>query len=402
MQHLHKLCPVIKIHLQEMDALKICKTIVFCFSFAMFCLQFRISIEKLLIPPLIDVSEEVSIDTIDMPIITVCPTNRINLTKFQENGYNKNDLMLFGNARYHGVSYMSWGAHLNKTFSQLTDALFPNILASNDVNPKLYPPGSRLIEQVYVPKYGYCMTISNYSQGYKLSITVIQADHDIHIFITDPKRHSTPILWFESQHGELITGTKGVEAWYDVQIRQKLKSNPNIKGVCEEYDSMTFADCVDEKVSEVMMPVLGCNPPYLSAKNQCTGYFVDEDLSKVRNYFKDINFWNEYLMELLAMRPIPPQKMCKEPCIATESYIELRGTNTPDHPRNGATMTKVNLNFKQTVLKAYKIINYSPYDFLIDSGSSLGLWLGLSIFSLTDLSFTALYFIKKRIVYIVK
>lgn len=383
-----------------MDVLKICKTIVFCFSFAMFCIQFKISIDKLLIPPLVDVSEEISIDTIDMPIITVCPTNQINSTKFQEYGYIKNELMLYGNARYNSITYMSWGAHLNKTFSQLLDDLFPNVLVSSDVNPKL-TSGPKVIEKVHVPKYGHCMSVSNYSDGHQLSITVLQADNDFHIFVTDQKQHSTPVLWFESQHGELVKGTKGVEAWYDVEIRQRLRSNPNIKGVCEEYDSNTFADCVDDKVSEVMMPVLGCNPPYLSTINQCNHTFVDTESYKVRNFFKDIEFWNEYLMELLALRPIPPQKMCKEPCMATESYIELRGTNSPDHPKHGATMAKVNLNFKKTVVKTYKSINYSFSDFLIDSGSSLGLWLGLSIFSLTDISFTALYFIKKRMIKII-
>ena len=378
-----------------MQVLQLLKYLVFCLSFAMFCYQLSVAVDKLIYPPLIDVTEIIDIKDIDPPVITVCPTNQINLTRIKENGYNKRDNLLYGRVHVKKNYFISWGGHLNKTFDELISGIFLNITGPTKLYPR-FPLPLRVQKMIFVPKYGYCLEVSDYNMINELSIQAIEPLGDFHVYVTDKKHHSFPVIWFPSQFGDLITGHSGIESWYDVQVKLRSRSDPNKKGICEEYDSNTFADCVDKEVSAVMLPVLNCNPPYLSPTNQCTGYFNGSELSKIKKYFTDIDLWNKYLMELVAFRPIPPQKMCKKPCLATESHVQLRGKNKPDHPR-GATMAKVNLNFKEEVPKTFKMINYTPYDFLIDAGSSLGLWLGLSVFSLTDLSIDALHYIETKL-----
>ena len=53
----------------------------------MFCIQFRIAIINLLDPPSVDTTEERSISEIDLPIVTICPTNQTNETRLKELGY---------------------------------------------------------------------------------------------------------------------------------------------------------------------------------------------------------------------------------------------------------------------------------------------------------------------------
>ena len=62
---------------------------------------------------------------------------------------------------------------------------------------------------------------------------------------------------------------------------------------------------------------------------------------------------------------------------------QLRSKGAPQHPKE--TAAQINLNFQKVVEKRFKVISYGFYDFLIDTGSSMGLWLGISVFSLTDL-----------------
>ena len=379
-----------------MKALQLLKYLVFCLSFAMFCYQLSVAVERLMNPPLIEVTEIIDIKDIDPPVITVCPTNQINLIRIKENGYIKRDMILYGTAKIEKKQFLSWGGHLNKTFHELISDIFPNITGNS--YPKFHKKYLKGVDpmMIFAPKYGYCLEISDYNINNEISIQVFEPLGEFHVYVTDKKHHSYPVLWFSSQFGELITGLSGIESWYDVQVKLRSRSDPNKKGVCEEYDTNTFADCVKKEVSAVMLPVLQCNPPYLSLTNQCTGYFNGSEQSKIQKYFTDIDLWNNYLMELVAFRPIPPQKKCKKPCLATESTVQLRGKNKPDHPR-AMTMSKVNLHFKEEVPKTFKMINYTPYDFLIDSGSSLGLWLGLSIFSLTDLSIDALHYIETKL-----
>ena len=53
------------------------------------------------------------------------------------------------------------------------------------------------------------------------------------------------------------------------------------------------------------------------------------------------------------------------------------------------------LKFDDLVVHRTKVLAYGFSDFLIDLGSSLGLWFGLSVFGITDLGMTAYQWIKK-------
>ena len=46
---------------------------------------------------------------------------------------------------------------------------------------------------------------------------------------------------------------------------------------------------------------------------------------------------------------------------------------------------ELNFSFGEEVVHRQKYLAYGSYEFLIDVGSSLGLWLGLSVFGIVDL-----------------
>ena len=52
------------------------------------------------------------------------------------------------------------------------------------------------------------------------------------------------------------------------------------------------------------------------------------------------------------------------------------------------------LNFADQVVYTIKKLTYGPSEFLVDIGSSLGLWFGLSVFGITDLSIMAFQWLK--------
>ena len=104
----------------------------------------------------------------------------------------------------------------------------------------------------------------------------------------------------------------------------------------------------------------------------------------MKNYLlQKIKFWNDYIMNLNGLRHLPVHKQCKTPCITMKIETQLRSKGVPEHPKK--THARVNLNFQKIVEKRFKVISYGFYDFLIDVGSSMGLWLGISVFSITHL-----------------
>ena len=54
------------------------------------------------------------------------------------------------------------------------------------------------------------------------------------------------------------------------------------------------------------------------------------------------------------------------------------------------------LNFDDQVVFTTKQLAYGPSDFLIDIGSSLGLWFGLSVFGISDLGISAFQWVKNK------
>ena len=94
------------------------KLLAIILSFSMFCIQFKTAIESLISPPEIDSSSIKSIEDVDLPIITVCPTNQTNLTALELFGYNSS---LYNLHSGHGNS---WGNLFNHTFEELKKDIF--------------------------------------------------------------------------------------------------------------------------------------------------------------------------------------------------------------------------------------------------------------------------------------
>ena len=71
---------------------------------------------------------------------------------------------------------------------------------------------------------------------------------------------------------------------------------------------------------------------------------------------------------------------CPAPCLITETTMTVKSEGSTS--KQGATF--IHLQFNTEVVKSRNVLNYNLYNFLIDVGSSLGLWLGLSVLSFAD------------------
>ena len=82
---------------------------------------------------------------------------------------------------------------------------------------------------------------------------------------------------------------------------------------------------------------------------------------------------------------------CKNPCkkmtITLSPIGEENGFNVGD--------SSVTLRFDKLVKIERKMVVYTWFNFIIDVGSSLGLWLGLSAIGITDLGINSVVLVKK-------
>ena len=134
----------------------------------------------------------------------------------------------------------------------------------------------------------------------------------------------------------------------------------------------SFAECMDAENRKKTMPVLGCMLPWMSKSNQCSG-------------LQAITLGSQALLELLSIAYehaklglLKKDLSCPPPCdvlVARGKYLYTY----KDKCQSTVKLTFVEEIAVKTVMSAYGFDNL-----LVEVGSSLGLWLGLSVFGLFD------------------
>ena len=131
------------------------KLIAITLSFSMFCIQFKTAIESLISPPEIDSSSIQSIEDVDLPIITVCPTNQTNLTALELFGYN-------GRYNLHSGHGNSWGKLFNLTFEELKKDISDVEFAKSVKYYDYQLDQNSKVDLFYLPYHGYCREITRF------------------------------------------------------------------------------------------------------------------------------------------------------------------------------------------------------------------------------------------------
>ena len=340
--------------------------LVLIFSFVMFCIQCETAITNLISPPTVDSTTIKNIEDVELPVITLCPVNQTNQTALDELNYSNEQDLLSGN-----TIKTSWGNLHNLTHGELLNKTFN--FASADRIMVFDSDGDHYIEKiVYMPKYGFCKEISNYSTANELFVMPSFSYQDIRVFITDKNFRSYISPDFSSHKGSPIIVRKGQTHMYDVDL-EVISSCQVVK---EKVDKDDFKKCVDEEIQALIGKPLGCVPPWMSPHNQCNGTydrnFVDKFIPK---------FWKAYINPPMSLRKLEIETKCRKYCSTTSATVQVR--EKIDFV--SGHFSEIYIAFNQQVKEVDEVFNYGLFQFTVDVGSSFGLWLGLSILGLYDL-----------------
>ena len=248
------------------------KLLVMVICIVMFCVQFHHAILSLINPPIIDSTFRLRITEVAPPIITVCPTNQTFSSRVKQLGYPKKGKMFKGFVNCINDSCLSWGHNLNITFDQLVEQIFDKKLTENI---KFSQKG---IEEkvVILPRFGFCKEFSRYDPTKEVGILNWNPHTAMRIFFTDEKYRSYYSLDFSSHKGNNIIVQHGKHLCLNVNIN--IYSSCNIaKDSTEKVD---FQTCVDKKLKEDFLPIIGCVPPWMSSFYQCNATYPNKMIMK--------------------------------------------------------------------------------------------------------------------------
>ena len=338
------------------------KNIVMMVSSIFFSIQCKHAVESFISPKIIDATVIKDIKEINPPVITVCPTNQLNKTALMKLGYydDGNDLstVLIGIDK----NSTSWGSSNNLSYSQVLEQVTKREAIVWFFNPlNIVQP-----EIVIIPKFSFCKSFSNYDPNLEIIIT---SQYSFRLFITDQKYSSYIHPDFRSMKGNAILAHPGKVYFIDVLV--------SVMKVCNKPQFESFSACVDEWIQKSFISSIGCVPPWLSDQNQCNGIYLQNFTDLVSNY------GTNYVWAALSLLNLHEERKCKKLfCTFTSIETRLRDIEEDGPIR---LRTRVHLSFQTEVSVTEKIPDYNFFKLVIDIGSSLGLWLGLSILGLWDL-----------------
>ena len=148
---------------------------------------------------------------------------------------------------------------------------------------------------------------------------------------------------------------------------------------CQDYSKIgsSYGECIEDILEKKLIEWYGCIAPWFP-KN--TSRVCEED--------RDINIVNEmarvdavYQLYMLASeQDLSIFSTCLKPCLTMDLKLRL-----VHEISNQVDLGGVELSLNNEVVVNTAVIAYDMFSFVVDLGSALGLWLGLSALSIFDI-----------------
>ena len=338
----------------------------------------------------------------DLPSIFICPKANLfkgYLRNLKKHGYNSFEDFLVGNLNGSN-KHISWGGLTNISYGNSIQQVFGSN-ALDEVGIWRFPESRRPednyshhTEQGFTVFDGFCKKLdidASKMQQIGLYWTILTfPNEEFQISIADSRRSSYYKIDNEALNGDAIVPRKNIGKTYTLQFQVKhLMKNA---GKCTDYGEqeqfLTYADCVENHHQKMFQSLLGCMVPWLSAPNQ-PSVCKDRYTTTTNNFTVLENMISQIKTRVLLSND--HYNVCLKPCVELTVYSKLKGVVTDSNN------TLIALSFDASV-KIVKYMNaYGLFELVVDVGSSLGLWIGLSAIGVFDLFLKAASLLKKTL-----
>ena len=229
---------------------------------------------------------------------------------------------------------------------------------------------------------GLCKEISNYIDVEDI-VEIEIMETETRIFFTNQMTRSYFMPDLSSHIGDKVVLWPTQTTFVHVKVEVKSSCRElEVPWTVEDYNK-----CIDDQLHGIFSGNFNCTPPWLSTHNQCDGIYS-------RKYFdNNPTFSKQIVLPLLNFGNNKIEADCRKSCETKHYHVDVRG-DTSKGSKHHAYIT-----VDQKVSVTEKVANYSPFQFIIDVGSSLGLWLGLSVLGIHDLVVIALDYSKNSFVF---
>ena len=203
-----------------------------------------------------------------------------------------------------------------------------------------------------------------------------------HIYIVDTDSSLYYILNMDPMQGDAIEPdiTTKSQKYYYIELKEihwlKESGECMYYGAEEQFDS--FADCVAYEYEKIFKPTLGCAIPWHSAPKNEKNCNTKLNGSGT-HYGSKKDLIRDNVERIIKTDILEHTNACLKPCLQLKSYSKLKHTYKANY------YNRLELVFKKTVRVTKYLKAYTEFDLVVEIGSAMGLWIGLSILGVLDL-----------------
>ena len=334
------------------------------------------SIKKFIDGPVIQQTSQTKFDKIKKPVIFICQDGQFNYTEASSYGYDKLTYYSFGVAGYPIISWK--GKYGNRTFKDLQQSIYPTDYSNTKTTQGIIGTDYKVVsaeDMIFLTPIGFCAHVNVTERGVRFQVTEKST-----VYVADPRKVNK-IKMSKMEKGMLKLGPKGDGSYDNNNYKVKLSvynSALNEGQTCKDYEKegTSFGQCVEESIGDMFLDLYACLPPWFPnsgmltcEQNKETNIPPKEHMENYRHDF--VSFYYEMVLSKI--------KPCLPPCVTVN--LDLIDVSYIQSVTNKATMR---LDFENEVTVYTDVYAYDMFSLVVDLGSALGLWLGLSALSMLD------------------
>ena len=349
------------------------RTLIHVVASVFFTLQMVFAVQKYMAKPTILSPGTKPFSSLKEPLqITVCKADQFNYTRAAGLAYSSSFNHLAGKTT--NRTLLSWsGLNENHTFEETINFFYNS---TKDIGFAGFSgPISGIISSRFIIPYGVCKVF----EGKPASFMVIKletAEISPHVlFVSDPTATTSFQFPYSLMTGDQIKLQPPQYVDHNIQIKETTVYTDD--GSCVDYPNSryeSYSDCVDAEMRERILPTLGCMIPWISKQDACTNQIqrlpehellLNWTLNMVADSWGGIEYESE---------------SCRPACTILSAHSKeiTSGIPTFNH-------SSIYLHFRKQYEVQKIVLAYDSTALLVEIGSCLGLWLGLSVVGIFDL-----------------
>ena len=356
-----------------MRKLKTLRIIVQVVAFGTFVFQMQNSVRKYVDKPVVQQTSTTNLDNTEKPLIYICQDGQFNYTQSKLHGYT--DMTYFTNGYNDDLDNYTWkGKYRNRTFKDLQELLFnskdPNFVAAVGNSWEEIET-----EKMYLAAFGYCTKVQ--LQG---NYIYLQATQKSSFYMVDPYTENSLIIYkLDNGKGSFGPISNNLYEYFIYALEISLHDSYLYEGTgCTDYWKLnqSYGDCIEEALKGMLLDSYGCLPPWFP-KNTSS---ICEDAIEISYDHADNSDTYDEMYRLASNQKLKVFKQCLKPCMSMGLKLKELHALTEYDEFAGAE-----IEFNDKKITVYKdVLAYDSFSLIVDLGSSLGLWLGLSALSIFD------------------